>query len=117
MALKKQKYKEPEIMTIKINREYWESKVKEMPKDFLIKAVEFVKKELSEKTKEEIRKVIETQGIDDWIAGYHFNWGMAMRNALRDAGFSDDELPDKNWDDYYHQVIEIALGMRELPSE
>lgn len=105
------------VIQLKIDREYWESKVREMPKDFLLRAIDFVKKDIDEETQEKIRKAIKSLGTDDWIAGYHFNWGMSMRNRLRDAGFDDKELPDGKWDDYYHQVVEIAVGVRKFPWE
>ncbi len=60
---------------------------------------------------------------DGWYAGFwHFGQGMAIRNALRDAGFKDDMLPAveydvggkmesmRNWDDYYVEAIEAALN-------
>jgi hypothetical protein len=49
-----------------------------------------------------------------WWAFYHHGWGTAVRNALRDKVCLDKELPSGNWDDYYIQIIEIYLGLREL---
>jgi hypothetical protein len=58
------------------------------------------------------------------LSGHH-GWGTAIRNVLRDeelgAGIRDEDLPDapyasglthRNWDDYYVQAVEAALGLR-----
>ena len=53
----------------------------------------------------------------DWLAEYHFGWGMSIRNLLRSV-IKDNELPpsvwdvnkgDHNWDDYYGAVVEVAV--------
>lgn len=47
---------------------------------------------------------------DKWWAGYHFGWGMSVRNYLRQqGGIKDKQLPSGNWDDYYIECIEEAL--------
>lgn len=58
-----------------------------------------------------------------WMAPYHFNFGMGVRNLLRSGslgekqtgidGISDSELPSKNWDDYYVAALEYAAGVRD----
>jgi hypothetical protein len=40
---------------------------------------------------------------------------MGVRNALRKYGLKDDLLPEGNWDDYYVPVVEVAVGVREMP--
>lgn len=47
-----------------------------------------------------------------WALGHH-GWGTRIRNYLRGKVCLDDELPSKNWDDYYVQLVEIACGVRE----
>lgn len=59
-----------------------------------------------------------------WSA--HHGWGTGIRNLLRNeeygAGISDDELPFapyengsyQNWDDYYCQAVEAAVGLRDV---
>ncbi len=46
---------------------------------------------------------------------FHLRQGMAVRNALREAGLLDAALPKNNWDDYYIAALEIAAGI-EVPS-
>ena len=67
--------------------------------------------------KDAIRELIDADP-DGWIWEHHFFMGMQARNALRRAGVKDDELPpsisdcnkgDRNWDDYYVGVMEVAL--------
>lgn len=41
---------------------------------------------------------------------FHFRQGMAARNALREAGLLDAQLPSGNWDDYYIPLLEVAAG-------
>lgn len=48
-----------------------------------------------------------------WWAMYHHGWGTNVRNFLRNSVCGDNELPSRNWDDYYIQLVEIALGLRE----
>lgn len=46
-----------------------------------------------------------------WATPYHFFVGMAIRNAIRECGVLDSELPTGNLDDYYVKAIELALGV------
>jgi hypothetical protein len=80
-------------------------------------AVAEVKKSISESDKVKIREKIAADP-DNWLAEYHFLWGMQIRNALRLAGLTDDRLPpsvwpenrgDRNWDDYYGAIVEVAM--------
>jgi len=51
-----------------------------------------------------------------WCSGYwHFGQGMAVRNLLREKGFSDNILPEKcdTWDDVYTAALEAAAGVIE----
>lgn len=52
-----------------------------------------------------------------WWASYHHGWGTAIRNSLRDHVCTDAELPSGNWDDYYIQLVEIACGARDNPTQ
>lgn len=60
------------------------------------------------------------------LSGHH-GFGTQVRNALRShAGIRDEDLPpvlwthcnppheEQNWDDYYIQAIEAAVGLREV---
>jgi hypothetical protein len=97
------------------NLDYFNQKLNEIPKDVLSKAVEFLKFSITEEDKDLIREKIDREGLVEWCYNIHHNWGMNIRNALRsEAGLSDSLLPDKNWDDYYIQCVEIAVGKREM---
>lgn len=56
-----------------------------------------------------------------WVAPYHHGWGTAIRNLLRDKVCTDDKLPgspeDKNWDNYYVYLVEVAIGLRLTDGE
>ncbi|MBD3882111.1 hypothetical protein IFO70_10110 [Phormidium tenue FACHB-886] len=94
-------------------KQYFEEKLREIPPDVLEKAIA-VFQTLPQEFKAECkaRHAIEP---DDWITCWHLGAGMQLRNMLRDHGLRDDLLPDKNWDDYYIQVLEISLGLRDRP--
>lgn len=98
---------------MEVDHEYFNQKLAEMPKDFLEGSVNFLKGYLPENVKQSIIEVYEEFGLIDWIGNNHHGWGTGIRNALRDAGFLDDQLPNENWDDYYIQVVELAVGIRE----
>ena len=87
-----------------------------MDKEFLKSCVEFLKKEISDKDQEYIANEYKEKG-SSWIGEGHFGWGMHIRNQLRSAGFTDDKLPEQNWDDYYIPVVEIAVGVRQVKYE
>jgi hypothetical protein len=80
----------------------------------LDKAVKFLTTYLSDDVKDKVR-VVCGAGNTQWLSEYHFGWGMGIRNALRQAGLSDAQLPDQNWDDYYGAVVEIVCGLRPMP--
>ena len=93
--------------------EYLDKKFNEIPKDFLKEVVEFLEKEFTDEAKEAIRTLHKENG-EDWAIPFHSDWGMGIRNALRQADFVDRMLPDNNWDDYYIQVVEAAVGIRKV---
>jgi len=77
----------------------------------------------------EVSKLIWENGLNNWIPEFwHFGQGMEVRNILRQPeiggpGIFDSELPPlpeyygreiSNWDDYYIQVLECAVGIRSL---
>lgn len=43
----------------------------------------------------------------------HFSFGMYIRNLLRKNGVKDEMFPSHNLDDYYVQLVEWAVGIRE----
>lgn len=104
-------------MQLVIDKAYFDKKLEEIPRDFLIKAVEHLQSALPREVQEIIKRAIKKDGLYEWLFKnrYHMGLGMEIRNSLREAGLGDESLPDKNWDDYYHQVVEIAVGTREMP--
>lgn len=102
-------------MTDQEQKEYYDKKLAEMPEDFLKQAIEVLEVELNDDVKRSIRDAWTKD--PNWFAGYHFGWGMAIRNLLRQKGLDDTRLLDNNWDDYYHQVVEIVVGIRNMPSK
>ncbi len=46
---------------------------------------------------------------NDWWVGYHFTWGMAVRNLLRRNGFSEADCGVQNLDDIYVGLIQEAF--------
>lgn len=97
-----------------LEQEYYNNKLAEIPKDVLEKAIEYLNQHLSEDDKEFlINEYNKNRLLIDWFIPYHNYDGMYLRNELRNIGLTDDLLPDKNWDDYYIQVLELAIGIRE----
>jgi hypothetical protein len=97
------------------DKQYYDEKLAEIPKEFLDKVVNFVKEDFGKDPEmiEEIKAAYEEQGPIQWAIPAHHDWGMHIRNTFRNQGFTEDNLPDGNWDDYYIQVIELALGLRK----
>jgi hypothetical protein len=99
--------------------EYFDKQYNEIAKDVLEDAVECLQESLSEEEKRDIIARYNLYGKYDWVyhrvnndMGFHFSSGMRIRNILRRYGLADNMLPCGNWDDYYVQVIEKALGLR-----
>jgi len=86
-----------------------------------------------------IKSAFEKYGENDWIhrmnefprppemtnqeyallsRGEHLGFGMQVRNSLRTAKIIEESsLPTGNWDDIYIPLIEVALGLREIPNQ
>lgn len=58
-------------------------------------------------------KVLYARDPENWIAGHHFGWGMAVRNLLRHKGFGEDYFGIHNLDDIYVALVEEALKLKE----
>ena len=96
--------------------DYFQKKLDEMPKDIVLKAVNFLNTWIDNGSKKKISRLIDLYGLNKWAIeqNIHFYWGMEVRNALRSkANLRDDLLPDESWDDYYIQIIEIVVGKRD----
>lgn len=71
-------------------------------------AVYMLRKELSKDVQQQIREAVAADP-ENWCAPYHFFWGMAIRNLLRDKGFGEDYWPIWNLDDIYVSLVEDAV--------
>ena len=76
-------------------------------------AVEFLRGHITEKIKSLIRTEIECDP-KNWYVSMHFDWGMSIRNDLRNAGFGEKELGIGNMDDVYVPLVEEAVGQRRF---
>jgi hypothetical protein len=72
-------------------------------------AVEYLRKQIPEKTKATILEGVRTAGRKKWMVSQHFAYGMAIRNNLRAAGFTADALGvddlDNHWADFLWEAI------------
>lgn len=76
-------------------------------------AIAFLRTELAP-VAEEVRAAISTSPNDHhWIAGYHFGWGMAVRNLLRQHGFGEDDFRIDNLDNIYVELVEAAMATEQ----
>lgn len=73
-------------------------------------ALEMLRKELAS-VADQIRAAF-VAAPTDWYIGYHFGWGMAVRNLLRREGFGEDYFKVHNLDDIYVPLIEEALALK-----
>jgi hypothetical protein len=96
---------------------YNDDRLAELPQWIVEKSVEAIKKKLLQDDLEGlIKEYIEKPGT--WWSKYHFWAGMTLRNLLRDNVCLDDKLPKNlpgGWDNYYVPLLEIAIGVREMP--
>jgi hypothetical protein len=109
--MKKNKKENDRVLSDKEFQKFEGDRMVEMPTNILNKAIELLKKEIDAKTQDEIRESIKDNPLY-WFAPYHFGWGMAIRNLLRDKVCLDNKLPSGTWDDYYVQIIEIVVHAR-----
>jgi hypothetical protein len=92
-------------------KEFLDCRWQELSLEIKLKAKEILLKGLSEFEINEI-KLKYNQDPIGWITPLHLYWGKYIRNYLRQEGISDEVLPTKQWDDYYSQCIEFAIGLR-----
>lgn len=90
---------------------FHEEMYQELPEWIKEKSISVLKEIIPDESKEEIRKAYKLDPVH-WIAPYHFDWGMWIRNMLRDRVVLDDKLhcdPElANWDNFYTKLVEIA---------
>lgn len=71
-------------------------------------AVVWLRGYLTDEVKAQIRAAMEIP--KDWPAACHMGWGMTIRNALRQNGFSEAELHVRNLDNIYVELVEDAVS-------
>ena len=71
-------------------------------------AVDMLREELSGNAAAIREKIAENP--QTWWAPYHFMWGMAVRNLLRERGFGEEQFMVDNIDDYYVSLVEAAVA-------
>ena len=79
-----------------------------LSKEIKAPAIAMLKKELPMMTQEEIRACIKDDPIQ-WVIPYHMDWGMAIRNLLRDKDFGEEHFKVGNLDDIYAELVEEAV--------
>lgn len=99
----------PEFRSYKLeDMEVLEEQVwKDIPEEKKKLAIDFLQKELSG-IKEDIKKEIE-KDPKNWIAPFHFYWGMGIRNILRENDLGEKFFGIENLDYIYVQLIEEAV--------
>jgi hypothetical protein len=97
-----------------IDYKYYDDRINELPKETVDALVGFVKRNIEYGTRSDIKNLIRDNGLIKWALPFHHDWGMDARNEFRALGYKDVDLPSKNWDDYYIQIIEIAIGERKV---
>jgi hypothetical protein len=99
-------------------KKYFDARLAEMPADLLRRAVQviidFVPVEAKRMIREDFFRFGEHNWIHDGRLGHH-GGGRQIRNLFRQHGITDDQLPHECWDDYYVQVVEVALDLRPWP--
>jgi hypothetical protein len=78
------------------------------------RAAAYLRHKLSPAVIAEVRALIAADPQEWWVP-YHFDWMMAIRNALREAGYGEQQLGIDNLDDYAVGLVELAV--QEQPSE
>lgn len=105
---KKEKEYSQEISDIS---HFLDKSIRELDGNIVEMGVIHINNLLDDESKQKIKEEHEKDNRT-WWASHHHGWGTSIRNSLRDNVCLDDKLPTKNWDDYYIQIVEIALGLR-----
>lgn len=100
---------------------YHDDRFAELPGWAVVKGSDAIREALNDMDIRLIKAAIVEDPVH-WIASFHHGFGTAIRNLLRDKVCTDDKLPsknerDKNWDNYYTYLIEIAVGARQYQEE
>jgi hypothetical protein len=71
-------------------------------------ALEMLRKEITPEDQDKMRQEIALTP-EDWYVPYHFWFGMAIRNLLREKGFGEKYWGIWNLDDIYVWLLEEAV--------
>lgn len=89
--------------------EFHQNKFTSLPANLRERMIARVKEVLHEEDLPKIRQAIASNPLS-WWAPYHFFFGMAIRNALREAKLGEHEFPFlQNLDDHWVSIVEAAV--------
>jgi len=91
-------------------RKYLEEKVKDLPIQVIELAVREIKKIADDKFLASVI-VSKLELKNRWFLPFHFAFGKRFRMMLNDLVLRSEDLPEKSWEFYYVQLIEMALGL------
>jgi hypothetical protein len=87
------------------------------------RAVAILREQFSDEDIAGLKAKYDEDPLEWWAKDEWHTWGgTEVRNALRDGGLVDADLPPDpetnqgNWDSFYIPVIEAVIGARDLPS-
>ncbi len=90
-------------MGLKENKELYQS-LKESKK---LSALSFLAIYVTDK---KIIKAVIERDPTYWWTLYHFHWGMAVRNALREVDYGEEYFGIGNLDDIYIELVEDMIN-------
>lgn len=95
---------------------YFNDKLAEVPDEVIDAVIEFLEEELPRQSRWDLCAQWNKDKHKFGEVG-HQTWGKIILRRMRDEGLTDDLVPDANWDDYYLQIIEIFIGVRDRPKK
>lgn len=111
------KIRDGQSFTDEENIDYYNLRLAELPECVVEKAVKVLQENLSSEMKLHIFNLVKLSPLY-WTSKFflHHGWGTNIRNLLRNEVCLDEDLPSLwGWDDYYTQLVEIAVGYRKYP--
>lgn len=98
-----------------------------LPQNINDKAIKVLQEYVTLADKQRFQQLVNKHGLRNWISFVsvlelpngkkiprgHFEYGMKIRNYLREQVCLDADLPSGNWDDYYLTLLEIACDLRK----
>jgi len=71
-------------------------------------AVDFLRGFLPPEVRSQIHDLVQMQS-EAWPARYHMDWGMHVRNSLRNTAFGEKDFGVLNLDNIYVELVEEAV--------